>query len=489
MVFLGRVHGPERFKARHDGRVVPPLGTASSSLEERPLLRIRVEHHRPILHTHVLPLPVQGRGIVKCEVGVEQHIRRQDLLIEVNPKSLLMSRSACAHLFIRGMRHRSPRIHALCARHTTQLTQCGVHTPEAPASQDKCRHASTLDWTPVPRPSSVPARGYAVALFAAFFFGSNGTVAKVAMSSGITPEQLTFFRCAITAILAGVTLLVVDRDGFRLGWRDFGSTLALGIVGIAFVQWFYAMALTLLPVGVVLLIEYTAVLLVALVARFVFKEAVRDRLWWAIGLVLIGLATVAAGDTTAGGLNLFGVLFAAAGALSYAGYFLLAERQVGRRHPMSVTFWSMLWSAVLWALPSRWWETDFRELGELHTLGGSLSALTPPLWVPLMWACTMGSFVPFLLSYTALKYMPATLAGIIASSEIIWAFLVAWLWLGETLGLIPLLGVITVVAGILLAQTARPKDNQGAYYTGPITLPVPLPSLRRRRSTIKHRGR
>ena len=49
-----------------------------------------------------------------------------------------------------------------------------------------------------------------------------------------------------------------------------------------------AAALALLPVGITLLLEYLAVLFVALVAFFVFREKVRRRLWIAIGLVLAG---------------------------------------------------------------------------------------------------------------------------------------------------------------------------------------------------------
>ena len=45
----------------------------------------------------------------------------------------------------------------------------------------------------------------------------------------------------------------------------------------------------------------------------------------------------------------------------------------------------------------------------------------------------LGSFAPFLLSFYALKHLTATAAGIVASSEVIFAFVVAWLWLGEQL--------------------------------------------------------
>jgi drug/metabolite transporter (DMT)-like permease len=52
--------------------------------------------------------------------------------------------------------------------------------------------------------------------------------------------------------------------------------------------------------------------------------------------------------------------------------------------------------------------------------------------------------------------LKSTSAGIVASSEVIFAFVVAWLWLNETLTSVQLVGAAIVAVGIVLAQTARP---------------------------------
>ncbi|HQE45998.1 MAG TPA: EamA family transporter, partial [Rhodoglobus sp.] len=78
------------------------------------------------------------------------------------------------------------------------------------------------------------------------------------------------------------------------------------------------------------------------------------------------------------------------------------------------------------------------------------------LWIPLLWLLVMGSFLPFLLSFAALGRLKATAGGIVASSEVIFAFIVAWLWLGEALSVLQLVGAAIVLAGIILAQTSRP---------------------------------
>ncbi len=295
--------------------------------------------------------------------------------------------------------------------------------------------------------------GYVYALCAALLFGTNGSVTKVIIEAGLEPAQLTLFRVGGTAIIAAVVLLFLNREAFRVTWRQLGLLSILGIVGVAMLQYTYAVAISLLPVGITLLIEYTAVLMVAIVAFFFLHEKVRPRLWVAIGFVLVGLAIVA--QIWASELLPFGVLMAFAAAICLALYFLLGEREVGKTSPMAVAFWTMSASAIFWAIFSGWWTIDPATFTTPVSMSGNLDELELPLLVPLAWNVVMGSFLPFFLSLLALKHLTATAAGVVASAEVIFAFIVAWLWLGEVLNLVQVVGAAIVLAGIILAQTAR----------------------------------
>ncbi len=295
--------------------------------------------------------------------------------------------------------------------------------------------------------------GYVYALLAALLFGMNGSVTKVIIEVGLEPAQLTLFRACGTAIIAGVVLIFLNRGAFRVTWRQLSVLAVLGVVGVALLQYTYAVAVSLLPVGITLLLEYTAVLMVALVAYFFFHEKVRARLWVAIGLVLVGLAVVA--QIWASELLPFGVIMALLAAVCLAIYFLLGEREVGKTSPMAVAFWTMSASAVFWGLLSGWWNIDPAIFTTPVSMTGNLAALELPMLVPLLWNVVMGSFLPFFLSLLALKHLTATAAGVVASAEVIFAFIVAWLWLGEELNLVQTLGTLVVLAGIVLAQTAR----------------------------------
>jgi drug/metabolite transporter (DMT)-like permease len=231
----------------------------------------------------------------------------------------------------------------------------------------------------------------------------------------------------------------------------------------------YAAAVQILPVGIALLLEYTAVLMVALVAYFIFKEPVKARIWVAIAFVLIGLAVVA--QVWSGTLNPLGVALALSAAVCLSVYFLVGERQVARMSPLAVSFWTMSIAAVFWSFVSGWWELSPSILITPVDIGGAAGVLEVPMALPLAWNIVLGSFAPFLLSLAALRHLPATAAGIVASSEVVFAFAVAWLWLGETLNAVQIVGAGVVLVGIILAQTARAGkviNADLALITGPI---------------------
>ncbi len=291
----------------------------------------------------------------------------------------------------------------------------------------------------------------------AALFGINGSVSKVVIGAGVSPAQLTFFRVLSTVIIAGAVLLVSDRSQFRPTRRQLFNLAALGIGGLAMIQWLYAVAISILPVGVALLIEYTAVVFVALAAWLIFNERVQPRLWFAIGAVLVGLAVVA--QVWNSTLALLGVLAAFGAAITYAFYFIMGERVVAAMPPMAVAFWASVFASAFWGVFSAWWTLDPSTLAADVSLSGAFESIVVPVWLPLLFVVTLGAFAPFVLIFSALGHLSATAVGILASSEVLFAFIVAWAWLGETLSTLQVGGAALVLVGIVVAQTARTRPG------------------------------
>jgi drug/metabolite transporter (DMT)-like permease len=299
-----------------------------------------------------------------------------------------------------------------------------------------------------------PVVGYLMVLAAAALFAVNGTVSKVALESGITPLRLTEARCTGAFVCLAALVLATRPWAMRTSRRELLFLACYGVGGVAFVQVAYFFAIERLPIGISLLIQYLAPVLVALWARFVMHEHVRRRVWTALALALVGLAIMV--DVSSGiSLDGLGVAFSLVAAVAFALSLLLAEHAVGRRDPLSLLAFGFFFATVFWTLMQPWWSFPFESLVRTVSLLGNLEGASLPAWSLVLWVVVLGTTVPFLLMVGSLRHLPATRVGIIAMLEPVLGALVAYVWLDEELAAQQLTGGAVVLAAIFLAQTSR----------------------------------
>ena len=296
--------------------------------------------------------------------------------------------------------------------------------------------------------------GYVMVVTSAVLFAINGTISKIMLVGGMPATQLTQLRSGGAFLGLWIYLLIRRPRSLRFTRQEIPWIALYGILGFAMTQYLYFVAIKRLPVGIALLLEFTAPIFVALWARFVLHEPVRRRVWAALGLAMVGLALVA---QVWGGLALDGLGVAAAlgASLALSVYFILGERMVGVRDPVSLTCLAFGFGSIFWAILAPWWKFPAHILSSQISLLGNLSATFVPMWVPAIYLIVGGTLLPFTLSIGALRHLRAAQVGVVGMVEPVVAALVAYLWLGEELGWIQLRGGAVVLTGVVLAETAR----------------------------------
>jgi drug/metabolite transporter (DMT)-like permease len=307
-----------------------------------------------------------------------------------------------------------------------------------------------------PRPAVRPATGYLLVLVAVAAFVVNAGVARVVLTSGVSATELSALRAVGTAAVLLVAILASGRRRtLRVTRHDVVPLLAYGVVGVALLHLTYFVAIERLPIGLALLLEYLAPVLVALWVRFMRREQVRRTLWPALGLSLTGLALVAQVGGAARALDPWGVLAGCGAAVCFATYFLVGERLVAHRDPVSTVFWGFALASVLWSAIVPWWTPLGQAAGQSATLPVAIGGATVSLALLVAWVVVLGTLVPFGATTAALRHLPSTTVTVVAILEPVGAALLAWWWFDESLTVLQLLGVVLVVVGIVLALRAR----------------------------------
>ena len=297
-----------------------------------------------------------------------------------------------------------------------------------------------------------PLLGVAMVISSGALFAVNGTVSKLVLRAGFDAPQLTLLRAA--GAFTGLLLLsLVLRPGarrLRVRRAELPLLVVYGLSGFFLVPMLYFVAISRMPVGIALLFEYTAPLLVALWARFGQRRRVRPRLWGGLALSLAGLACVAEvwGDLRLDGL---GVAAGFGAAVLLAFYYVLGARGVEQRDTLSLTTWAFGASAVAGLIT----RAVTAGTGGWEPLTRSEAGV--PVALLCCYVVLLGSIAPYLLVAAALRHLPATSVGILGMVEPVIAAAVAWLTLGagEALNTAQLAGGLLVLAGVTLAETAR----------------------------------
>jgi drug/metabolite transporter (DMT)-like permease len=300
-----------------------------------------------------------------------------------------------------------------------------------------------------------PSLGLGLVVLGASLFIVNAGVSRVALRAGVDPVTLTTVRVTGTVLILLVFAALFRRGALRpprgrLTWM----LVAHGLIGVAALQWTYFVAIDRLPVGMALLLEYQAPILVAVWARVVQKEHVRGRMWLGLGLAVVGLAA-ATGIWRGLAFDAVGIVAGLGAAVCFATYFLIGEHGVGLLDPLRVILWSFLFAAVALNVVSPLTTFDTALLDESASLLGRLDHLQAPIWALLVWVIVLGTLVPFGVELAALRHLRATTVTMVAMLEPVGVLVLGWVWFYESLGAVAVAGAVAVVAGIVLAQSAR----------------------------------
>lgn len=181
-----------------------------------------------------------------------------------------------------------------------------------------------------------------------------------------------------------------------------------------------------------------------------------------IGLTLLGLALVAQ-IRQGGTLDPLGVVAGLVLAFALALYWILGESGQSHRDALSLTMWGFVFSTAAWSIIAPWPSYPFEVLTR------TAAPMFPgapglPVWLIMALGVAFGTVTPFLLVLGSLRRLGAARAGIIGTTEPVWAAILAMAFLGEMLTPLQGIGGLIVVVGIIVAETSRaPAATTGEF--------------------------
>ncbi|MEU1124024.1 EamA family transporter [Streptomyces sp. NPDC005899] len=323
-----------------------------------------------------------------------------------------------------------------------------------------------------------------LALASALAFGGSGVAAKPLIEAGLDPLDVVWLRVTGAAL---VMLPVAWRH--RALVRERPALLAgFGLFAVAGVQACYFAAISRVPVGVALLVEYLAPALVLGWVRFVQRRPVTRAAALGVVLAVCGLACVV--EVWSGlSFDALGLLLAFGAACCQVGYFVLSDQGGGKAvsqeapgrepdgtagggeagrtaeppHPFGVIAYGLLVGAAVLTVVARPWDMDARVLGGSADMGGH----AVPAWLLLGWIVLLATVLAYATGVVSVRLLSPQVAGVVACLEAVIATVLAWVLLGEHLSAPQLVGGAVVLIGAFIAQSTAPRPPSAPVASGP----------------------
>lgn len=293
-------------------------------------------------------------------------------------------------------------------------------------------------------PTGSPGVAALQALLVAFLWSTSWVLIKIGLAD---IPALTFAGLRYLLAFAVLLPFALARPRTRtqlaaLGRRDWARLALLGITMYTLTQGAQFLALSYLPAQTTSLVLSFSPVAVALLGAATLRERATGRQWAGVGVYLVGAAVFLI-PLPPGGIRLVGLAVAVFGVASNAVAAVVGRsvNRAGLLDPVTVTVVSM-------------------GIGSVTLFGaGALTQGVPAIdgrgWLIIAALAVVNTAFAFTLWNHTLRTLGVVESSVINNTMLIQIAVLAWIFLGEGLGVRQIVGLLLAAGGTLLVQLAR----------------------------------
>ncbi len=292
-----------------------------------------------------------------------------------------------------------------------------------------------------PQPGKKPL-AVAALLLGALAIGTSALFVKVSEAG---PIATAFWRVFLALPFLWLWLAVGERGRQRAGFAtDRRLMIAAGLFFAGdLAVWHWSIVLT--SIANATLLANLAPIFVALAAWLLFRQQLSSQFLIGLATALTGMVVLIGGDFQLSSRELVGDALGVVTAMFYAGYQLTVTKLRARAATSTIMAWSGLVTAVV-------------LLPVALAAGEQMLPVTAAGWGKLVALALISQVAGQSLIAYAMAHLPATISSVGLLFQPVMATIFAWWLLGEAVGVLQLVGGITVLVGIRIvhqAETAR----------------------------------
>ena len=280
------------------------------------------------------------------------------------------------------------------------------------------------------------SKGYVFIAIAGLLWATLGLFGKFLMGNGLTSEQVAFTRLFFGFIVLGVYSSIRTPQILKINKKGIIYSVIIGIICQAMFNLCYFKAIDIAGVSIAAVLLYTS----PLFSKICYKENITRSKLFSLILCFIGaIMAVTGGRLDFQGLNAFGLLLGVLSAIAYALMPTISKNALKEFSSSTILVYSFLFGAIFMIPSSRPWE--------ILNYAKDLDVLSCMLMLGIVPAALAYIFYAAGIS----KGVELSVAGVVASVELVGSVIIGCTILGESFSLGKLFGVMLMLISAVVA--------------------------------------
>ncbi|MDX5712488.1 DMT family transporter, partial [Clostridioides difficile] len=275
---------------------------------------------------------------------------------------------------------------------------------------------------------------------AGLLWATLGLFGKFLMGNGLTSEQVAFTRLFFGFIVLGVYSSIRTPQILKISKKGIIYSVIIGIICQAMFNLCYFKAIDIAGISIAAVLLYTSPLFLAIFSKICYKENITRSKLFSLILCFIGaIMAVTGGRLDFQGLNAFGLLLGVLSAIAYALMPTISKNALKEFSSSTILVYSFLFGAIFMIPSSRPWE--------ILNYAKDLDVLSCMLMLGIVPAALAYIFYAAGIS----KGVELSVAGVVASVELVGSVIIGCTILGESFSLGKLFGVMLMLISAVVA--------------------------------------
>ncbi|CZR77961.1 putative inner membrane transporter YicL [Clostridioides difficile] len=284
------------------------------------------------------------------------------------------------------------------------------------------------------------SKGYVFIAIAGLLWATLGLFGKFLMGNGLTSEQVAFTRLFFGFIVLGVYSSIRTPQILKINKKGIIYSVIIGIICQAMFNLCYFKAIDIAGVSIAAVLLYTSPLFLAIFSKICYKENITRSKLFSLILCFIGAIMAVTGRRLDfQGLNAFGLLLGVLSAIAYALMPTISKNALKEFSSSTILVYSFLFGAIFMIPSSRPWE--------ILNYAKDLDVLSCMLMLGIVPAALAYIFYAAGIS----KGVELSVAGVVASVELVGSVIIGCTILGESFSLGKLFGVMLMLISAVVA--------------------------------------